>query len=129
MFDLDFDPNAAPTIEALRAAIKKVFPGVETETRPYMGGEIVRAKIWQYHLEFDLTATPLAYSGKAGAVRMQFKWVPPEGKNIILDHGNTERMEPVRAFAFRTRAYLDGITAAISMACEEEGEEPIADLV
>lgn len=117
------------TAEAILHTVREVFPGADIQLQPFTGGTIVRTVIWQFTMDISLTTKSIVYGEKEGGVRMTLQWKPPEGKMINIKGGGTTEMGPIKAFARQTRAYLEGVVAAITIACEEPPGEPDADLI
>jgi len=120
------------TPESIRAAIREVFPGANVELIGFTGGTVIHTRIWQFTMDITLTTNPIVYSEKAGEVRMVLQWKSPDGKPVTINSFAGRVLEQhgaIRAFVISTRAYLDGIIAAITMAEEDPPPEPEANLV
>ena len=111
------------TPHSLHALLRKFFPGADSEVQPFTGGTIIKTQIWEFLIELALTTKPIAIGEREGSVRMAMYWRHPEGKTIRIKQGTTTDLGPVKAFLLLCKGYLEGISAAIAMACDEREPE------
>jgi len=127
------DPNDSDdeiqglTVGLVEQAFRHSFPGANYKVKDRLGGKVLTADIWQFHVELSVTERPITYADTDGEATVSVTFQPDKkkSKGHIVHQESTTSPSRVWTLVKDTRKYLEGIAAAISMACEENYERDI----
>lgn len=120
------------TVGLVRSAFRNTFPGAHLEEGNRIGGTVLSSNIWQFHIELSVTEHALGYSDKEGEASISVLYKPdPKKPGIRIHQESTTSPSRVWTLVKDTKKFLEGIAAAITMACEEpyyDDTEDVRDL-
>jgi len=109
------------TMTLVKQAFRHTFPGARFKLTDRLGGKVLTSVIWQFEVELSVTERPISYADTDGEATVTITFRPAAKRPTIVVHQESTT-SPTRVWTLvkDTRKYLEGIAAAITMACEEQ---------
>jgi hypothetical protein len=101
-----------------RDILAEVFPGAEVKVTDRLGGTVAEVAVWLFTIEASVTADLIGLKDSLGEARLTFVFRPPKLRATLIRQATVADEEGVRAFVLGCREYLQGIAAAIAVACD-----------
>jgi len=103
-----------------RDIFEQVFPGAagSIKVTDRLGGSVAEVSIWLFTIEASVTADLIGLKDSLGEARMTFVFRPPKLRATLIRQDTVTTEDGVRAFCVGCREYLQGIAAAIAVACD-----------
>ena len=116
-----------PILDAtnLQEALQATFPGTEILDSPRIGGRVLEAVVWYFHVEASVTTDLVALRDTTGETMLSFVFRPPNMRATIILQEKTISLTRVQTWVKEIGQYLDGIEAAIAVVRRpSENKEP-----
>lgn len=105
----------------VKQAFKHTFPGARFKITNRLGGEVLSSTIWQFEVELSVTDRKISYADTEGEATVSVTFRPAAKRpTIVIHQESTTSPSRVWTLVKDTRKFLEGIAAAITMACEEQ---------
>lgn len=109
------------TMALVKQAFKHTFPGARFKITNRLGGEVLSSTIWQFEVELSVTDRKISYADTEGEATVSVTFRPAAKRpTIVIHQESTTSPSRVWTLVKDTRKFLEGIAAAITMACEEQ---------
>lgn len=105
----------------VKVVLATAFPGITITVQDRLGGSVCRAVIWHFHIEASISALSLSIQDVVGLARCTLTLRPPSGKQVVIHRAECRDTDELRVFVQWVQSYMDGIIAAITIACEGSG--------
>ena len=117
------------TMTLVKQAFKHTFPGARFKITDRLGGQVLSSTIWQFSVELSVTERSISFADTEGEATVSVTFRPSAKRPTIVVHQESTT-SPTRVWTLvkDTRKYLEGIAAAITMACEEQYYDTTDDI-
>jgi len=113
-------------VSLARQAFKQTFPGADIKTGSRIGGKVMTAQIWQFQVELSVTEHAISFADTEGEATITVTFWPAKKRpSMVIHQESTTSPTRVVTLVKDTRKFLEGIAAAITIACEERYDREV----